>query len=194
MIFGYARVSTIEQSLDRQLDALKLAGAEEIIQEKITGTKADRPELNRLLGKLRKGDVILISDLTRLSRSTKDLFNLVEQIEKNGANIKSLKESWLDTTTPQGKLMFTFMAGISQFERDLISERTKEGLASARSRGKVGGRKPKLDFSKKKAIYELYQQKKTTVKDICSMFDISKPTLYKSIEEISKSNNLKILL
>jgi DNA invertase Pin-like site-specific DNA recombinase len=182
-----ARVSTIEQSLDRQLDSLKLAGAEEIIQEKITGTKADRPELNRLLGKLRKGDIILISDLTRLSRSTKDLFNLVKKIEKNGANIKSLKESWLDTTTSQGKLMFTFMAGISQFERDLISERTKEGLASARTRGKVGGRKPKLDITKKKAIYELYQQKKTTVKDICSMFDISKPTLYKSIEEISKS-------
>ncbi|MBU3217743.1 recombinase family protein [Clostridium estertheticum] len=115
-----ARVSTMEQSLDRQLDALKLAGAEEIIQDKITGTKADRPELNILLGKLRKGDVILISDLTRLSRSTKDLFSLVEQIEKKCTNIKSLKESWLDTTTPQGKLMFTFMAGISQFERDLI--------------------------------------------------------------------------
>src|SRR5665647_1126006 len=98
MIFGYARVSTMEQSLDRQLDALKLAGAEEIIQEKITGTKADRPELNMLLGKLRKGDVILITDLTRLSRSTKDLFSLVEQIEKKGTNIKSLKESWLDTT------------------------------------------------------------------------------------------------
>ncbi|MBU3182753.1 recombinase family protein [Clostridium psychrophilum] len=189
MVFGYARVSTIEQSLDRQLDVLKLAGAEEIIQEKITGTKADRPGLNKLLGKLRKGDVILISDLTRLSRSTKDLFNLVELIEKKGTNIKSLKESWLDTTTSQGKLMFTFMAGISQFERDLISERTKEGLASARTRGKVGGRKPKLDITKKKAVYELYQQKKTTVKDICSMFNISKPTLYKSIEEISKIVN-----
>ncbi len=136
MIFGYARVSTQEQSLSRQLDSLKEAGAEEIIQEKITGTKADRPELNKLLGKLRKGDIILIADLTRLSRSTKDLFNLVEQIENKGANIKSLKESWLDTTTPQGKLMFTFMAGISQFERDLISQRTKEGLEAARARGK----------------------------------------------------------
>lgn len=189
MIFGYARVSTQEQNLDRQLDSLKIAGAEEIVQEKITGTKADRPELNRLLDKLRKGDVILIADLTRLSRSTKDLFNLVEQIEKKGANIKSLKESWLDTTTPQGKLMFTFMAGISQFERDLISQRTKEGLEAARARGKKGGRKPKLDAIKKKAIYELYQQKKTTVKDLCDMFNITKPTLYKIIEEISTNNS-----
>lgn len=186
MIFGYARVSTQEQNLDRQLDLLSVAGAEEIIQEKVTGTKADRPELNKLLEKLRKGDVVLITDLTRLGRSTKDLFNLVEQIEKKGSNIKSLKESWLDTTTPQGKLMFTFMAGISQFERDLISQRTKEGLEAARARGKQGGRKPKLDESKRKAIYELYQQKKTTVKELCEMFNISKPTLYRVIDEISK--------
>ena len=187
MIFGYARVSTIEQNLDRQLDALNAAGAEEIIQEKMTGTKADRPQLNKLLDKLRKGDIILIADLTRLSRSTKDLFSLVEQIEKKGANIKSLKESWMDTTTPQGKLMFTIFAGVSQFERDLISQRTKEGLEAARARGKKGGRKPKLDLAKKKAIYELYNQKNTPVMDICNMFDITKPTLYKVIEEISKA-------
>jgi len=191
MVFGYASVSTQEQSLDRQLDSLNSEGAEEIVQEKITGTKADRPELNRLLDKLRKGDVILVSDLTRLSRSTKDLFSLVDQIEKKGANIKSLKESWLDTTTPQGKLMFTFMAGISQFERDLISQRTKEGLEAARARGRKGGRKPKLDDNKKKAIYELYQQKKTTVKDLCGMFSISKPTLYKIIEEISNKSHIE---
>jgi len=188
MIFGYARVSTLEQNLDRQLDQLKENGAEEIIQEKITGTKADRPQLNRLLDKIREGDTILVSDLTRLSRSTKDLFNLVDKIEKKGANIKSLKESWLDTTTPQGKLMFTFMAGISQFERDLISQRTIEGLAAARARGKVGGRKSKLDSNKKKAIYDLYQAKKTTVKDICNTFDITKPTMYKVIEEMCENS------
>jgi len=187
MIFGYARVSTQEQNLNRQLDSLMAAGAEEIVQEK-TGTKADRPELNRLLDKLRNGDIVLISDLTRLGRSTKDLFNLVEKIEKKGANIKSLKENWLDTTTPQGKLMFTFMAGISQFERDLISQRTKEGLEAARIRGKKGGRKPKLNAAKRKAVYELYQQKKTPVKDLCEMFSITKPTLYKIIEQVSKIN------
>lgn len=186
MIFGYARVSTIEQNLDRQIDALKLAGAEEIITEKMTGTKADRPKLNQLFDKLRTGDTILIADLTRLSRSTKDLFTLVEKIEQKGANIKSLKESWLDTTTPQGKLMFTFMAGISQFERDLISQRTKEGLEAARARGRKGGRKEKLDDAKKKAIYNLYSQKETPIKDICDMFNISKPTLYKVVEEVSE--------
>ena len=135
MIFGYARVSTQEQNLDRQLDILKNEGAEEIIQEKVSGIKYSRPELFKLLDKLRKGDIILVTDLTRLSRGTKDLFSLVEQIEKREANIKSLKESWLDTTTPQGKLMFTLMAGINQFERDLISQRTKEGLEAARKRG-----------------------------------------------------------
>ncbi|MCL2320999.1 MAG: recombinase family protein [Oscillospiraceae bacterium] len=192
MVFGYARVSTQEQNLDRQLDMLKESGAEEIIKEKITGTKFDRPELNRLLDKLRIGDTVLIADLTRLGRSTKDLFNLVEQIEKKGANIKSLKENWLDTTTPQGKLMFTFMAGISQFERDLISQRTKEGLEAARARGKKGGRKPKLDISKKKAIYELYEQKKIGLKDICDMFMITKPTLYKAIHEVSKLRDVNI--
>ena len=104
------------------------------------------------------------------------------------ADIRSLKERWIDTTTPQGKLMFTFMAGISQFERDLISQRTKEGLEAARARGKKGGRKPKLDTIKKKAVYELSQQKKSSVKDICNMFDISKPTLYKVIEAISSQS------
>lgn len=191
MIFGYARVSTEGQNLYRQLDALKAAGVDEIIEEKITGTKADRPQLNRLLDKLREGDTILIADLTRLSRSTKDLFALVDKIEKKGANIKSLKESWLDTTTPQGKLMFTFIAGISQFERDLISQRTKEGLEAARARGRKGGRREKLDAAKKKAIYDLYTQKKTRIMDICDMFEITKPTLYKVVKEVSEQESGK---
>ena len=183
---AYARVSSEEQNLDRQLDILKSADVEEIIQEKISGTKADRPELLKLLEKLRKRDIILVTDLTRLSRSTKDLFSLVEQIEKKGANIKSLKENWLDTTTPQGKLMFTLMAGINQFERDLISQRTIEGLEAARKRGKFGGRKEKLDIDQKKALYQLYQQKEMTVKSICELFKLSKPTLYKVVEKVSR--------
>ena len=104
-----------------------------------------------------------------------------------GANIKSLKETWIDTTTPAGKLMFTLMAGLSQFERDLISQRTKEGLAAARARGRHGGRKPKLDAKKEKVIYDLYQKKTDKVKDLCEMFGISKPTLYKTIEKVSKA-------
>lgn len=186
-VFGYARVSTEEQNLDRQLDILREAGAEEIFSEKMTGTKKDRPELQKLLKQLRAGDTILVADLTRLSRSTKDLFSLVEQIEAKGANIKSLKESWLDTTTPQGKLMFTFMAGISQFERDLISQRTKEGLASARARGRVGGRKPKSKSMVVTAL-NMYDSKKHTIAEITEATGLSKMTLYRYINERKESN------
>jgi DNA invertase Pin-like site-specific DNA recombinase len=132
MLIGYARVSTQDQSLDRQIDSLKAVNCQKIYQEKIT----DRPELDKLLENLRPGDIIIKSELTRLSWSTNDLFLLVEAIYNKGADIKSLKELWLDTTTPTGKLMFTIMAGISQFERDLINQRTKEGLESARVRGR----------------------------------------------------------
>ncbi|KAA8669673.1 recombinase family protein [Clostridium sp. HV4-5-A1G] len=111
MILEYTKVSIQEQNLDRQLDSLKATGVKEIIQEKIIKTKADGSELNRLLEKLEKNDIIFVTDFTRLSRSTKDLRSLVDQIKRNSANIKSLKESWLDTTIPQGKLMFTFMMG-----------------------------------------------------------------------------------
>jgi Site-specific recombinases, DNA invertase Pin homologs len=188
MIIGYARVSTQEQNLDRQIDALHMAGAELIMQEKITGTKAERPELVNLLSMLRKDDVVLITDLTRLSRSTKDLFNLLEKIQAKGANLKSLKEAWIDTTTPTGKLMFTIIAGISEFERDLIAQRTKEGLAAARARGKIGGRKYKLDPKQRQAVVALYRAKEMTIKEICESFGITKPTLYKIVEEVGNGS------
>lgn len=139
MLLGYARVSTDDQSLNRQLDQLKEFGCIKIFKEKISGTKTNRMQLEKMIEQLREGDIIVITELARLSRSTKELFRLMDIIEKKGANIKSIKESWVDTTTPQGKFMFTIFAGISQFERDLISQRTKEGLAAARARGKKGG-------------------------------------------------------
>lgn len=185
MKIGYARVSTQDQNLDRQLDQLNGAGCEDIFQEKITGTKKDRPEFEKLLEKVRQGDTVVISELTRLSRSTKDLFEIVEQFQQKGVDIKSLKESWLDTTTPTGKLMFTIMAGLSQFERDLISQRTKEGLSSARLRGRVGGRPSKDDKSIEKAI-KLYDSKDYTVKEIKEMTGVSKPTLYRYLQEKKK--------
>lgn len=178
---GYARVSTQDQNLERQLDILKEAGCDKIYQEKITGTKKDRPELDKLLEDLRSGDTIIISDLTRLSRSTKDLFNLVELIESKGAYIKSLKESWLDTTTPQGKLMFTFIAGISQFERDLISQRTQEGLASARARGRKGGRPAKNKKTIDTAI-NMYNSRLHSVAEIEKTTGVSKATLYRYLK------------
>lgn len=180
MKIGYARVSTADQNLDRQVDQLSAAGCERIYQEKITGTKQDRPELDRLLDNLRAGDEIIITDLTRLSRSTKDLFHLVELIEKKGANINSMKEAWIDTTTPHGKLLFTMFAGISQFERDLISQRTKEGLDGARARGRKGGRPPISQADLEKAL-KLYNSKDYSLKEIKEMTGVSKTTVYRYI-------------
>lgn len=147
MLIGYARVSTENQNLDRQIDALLNYGIDKrnIYQEKMTGTKSDREELNNMLHDLRPGDVVIISDLTRISRSTKDLLDIIEKIKDKGASIKSLKDTWLDTTSenPYNAFLLTVMSGLSQLERDLISQRTKEGLASAKARGRNGGRPSK---------------------------------------------------
>lgn len=185
MKIGYARVSTEDQSLDRQIDMLQEAGCEKVFQEKITGTKKERPELNKMLEHLRKDDIVIITDLTRLSRSVKDLFSLVEQIENKGGNIRSLKESWVDTTTPQGKLMFTILAGISQFERDLISQRTKEGLVAARSRGRNGGR-PKKDDKAIKLAIKMYESRNCSISEITKATAVSKTTLYRYVNNNSK--------
>jgi DNA invertase Pin-like site-specific DNA recombinase len=186
MIFGYARVSTQDQNLDRQLKQLKEAGveAENILSEKITGTKKDRPELMRLYDKLRAGDVVIIADLTRISRSTKDLLEIVEKIKTKGASIKSIKDTWLDTTSdnPYNAFLLTVMSGLSQLERDLISTRTKEGLESARARGRVGGRKRKPENKIETAI-KMHEAKIHTIAEITETTGISKPTLYRYINE-----------
>ena len=180
MVLGYARCSTDDQNLDWQIDALNAQGCERIFQEKFTGTRKDRPELLRMMDMLRQGDTIIICELTRLSRSVKDLFDLVEQIEKAGANIRSLKEPWLDTTTPQGRLLFTIFSGVSQFERDLIHERTMEGLASARARGRMGGRPPKDKKLIEQAL-TLYDSRNYPVSEITNTTGVSRRTLYKYI-------------
>lgn len=182
MVIGYARCSTADQNLDWQLDALNKKGCERIYQEKISGTKKDRPELGKMLDALRAGDTVVICELTRLSRSTKDLFELVERISNAGANIKSLKEAWLDTTTPQGKLLFTIFAGVSQFERDLIRERTMEGLAAARARGRKGGR-PRANGKSISQALALYDTGTIPIKDILETTGISKATLYSYINK-----------
>jgi len=182
MIIGYARVSTIEQNLDRQVDAMNQSGVEKIFTEKATGKKSDRPELLRMIDQLRDGDVVIISELTRLSRSTKDLFAIVEQIQAKGANIRSLKETWLDTTTPHGKLMFTIFAGLSQFEADLTAQRTKEGLAAARARGRLGGR-PKVGAAKSAMALKMYDSREFSVDEICKSCGIGKTTLYRLLND-----------
>lgn len=181
MIIGYARVSTEEQNLDRQIDALKAAGAEKIFMEKMTGTKSDRPKLNEMLEYGRPGDVILVSELTRLSRGTKDLISLSEKINEKGMELISLKEK-IDTTSATGKLMFGMLAVMSQFERDLIVERTKEGLRAARARGKKGGR-PKKSTEVIQRALRLYDSKEYTIPEITEMTGLSKGTLYRAINE-----------
>ena len=190
MKFGYARCSTLDQNLDWQIDALMNEGCDRIFQEKFTGTRKDRPELLRMLDMLREGDTVIICELTRLSRSVKDLFDLVERVEKAGANIKSLKEPWLDTTTPQGRLLFTIFSGVSQFERELIRERTMEGLASARARGRMGGR-PGKDQKVVEQALTLYDSRAYSVDEISKTTGISRATLYKYINLRKEAQTIK---
>lgn len=188
MLLGYARVSTKGQNIDRQIDMLKDAGVKEdnIYQEAYTGTKKDRPELENLLSYLRENDTLVITSLSRLSRSTKHLIELVEQIHDKGADIKSIKEEWLDTTTSQGKLFFKIMASLNEFERDLISDRTKEGLKAARARGREGGR-PKLDKDKVKTALTMYDSQNFTISEITEQTGVSKASLYRYLKKRLKN-------
>lgn len=178
-VFGYARVSTEQQNLDRQLDMLEKYGVDRIYNEKMTGTKRNRPELEKLLERLTEGDTVVVESLSRLGRSTKDLIWLMESFNEKGVNLVSLKES-IDTTSSTGKLLFALMSAIAQFERDVIADRTREGIASARARGRKGGR-PKSDPEKLKMAVKLYNSKQYSIKEIEKMTGIKKDTLYRAI-------------
>jgi DNA invertase Pin-like site-specific DNA recombinase len=181
MKIGYARVSTQDQNLDRQLDNLRSAGCERIFNEKMTGTKSDRPELQTMLLTLRSGDVLVIDSFSRLSRSTKDLLSLVDRLTDMGVHLVSLKEN-LDTTTATGKLMLTMLSALSQFERDLIAERTVDGLKAARARGRNGGRpRAGTDKDRKQAL-AIYTSGVMSNVDIASRFKISLSTLNRWIK------------
>lgn len=184
MLVGYCRVSKSDMNLDRQVDALLESGVNHrcIYQEKVTGTKRDREELNKMLSELQSGETVVVSELSRLSRSTKDLFEVVDKIHAAGAQIKSLKESWLDTTTPQGKLMFTIFAGLAQFERDLLSERTKDGLKAAKARGRSGGRPSKRN-EKELTVRALYNSG-VTIAEIVRQTELSRSTINRIVRDI----------
>lgn len=179
--YGYARVSTQNQELYRQIDLLKNECCDEILTEKLTGTKADRPELDRLKDKLRPGDTVIVESFSRLGRSTKDLIELVNYFEYKDIKLISLKEKF-ETETPQGRLMMTVFQAFSQFERDLIVERTKEGLKSARARGRKGGR-PKVDGKKLNRALKLYKSNEYTLSEITAMTGISKATIYRYLKK-----------
>lgn len=182
MKIGYARVSTVDQNLDRQMDNLKEAGCERIYEEKMTGTTSKRPQLEMMLNTLRDGDTLVIDSFSRLSRSTKDLLDMVERLTEMGVNIVSLKEQ-LDTTTATGKMMLTMLSALSQFERDLISERTKDGLRAARARGRNGGRPHAGSDKAKETAFKLYDANAMTNKEIAVQLGISTATLSRWIAE-----------
>jgi DNA invertase Pin-like site-specific DNA recombinase len=144
MIIGYARVSTDGQTLDAQQSALTAAGAQQVFAEKISGAVTDRKALSRAIGALGPGDVLLVTRLDRLARSTRDLLNVLDAVAKAGAGFRSLADAWADTTTPHGRLMLTVLGGLAEFERELIRARTDEGRKRAQARGVKFGRKPAL--------------------------------------------------
>jgi DNA invertase Pin-like site-specific DNA recombinase len=181
MIIGYARVSTEEQNSNLQVDALKKAGCEKIYQDKISGAKKERPGLDKALEHLREGDTLVVWRLDRLGRSLKDLIQRVQELQDRGIGFLSLQEN-IDTTTSGGKLVFHIFGSLAEFERDLIRERTKAGLESARSRGVVGGRRKKLSSKQQTLVRELYEDKKNSIKDICEMLGISKATVYRYLK------------
>lgn len=181
MKIGYARVSTQDQNLEMQLDALNKAGCEQIFQEKASGVKSERPELLAMQQILRKGDVIYIYKLDRLGRSLKHLLELTSNFEMQGVGLVSLNDH-IDTTTAQGRLIFNIFASLSEFERDLIRERTKSGLEAARARGRKGGRSKGLSKEAERTAMlaqALYNERKLGVDAIAKELLISKMTLYK---------------
>ena len=181
MKIGYARVSTRDQKLDLQIDALKRAGCEKIFSDVVSGASKERPNLNAMLEQCRVGDTIVIYKLDRLGRSLTHLVNLVSKLLEDGIHLQSLNDS-IDTSTSQGKLMFNVFASLAEFERDLIRDRTRAGLEAARARGRVGGRPKGLSKEAEDTSYiaaALYRERKLSVRQISDRLGISKRTLYK---------------
>lgn len=181
MKFGYARVSTDAQCLDRQIDILKEYEVDEIILEKMTGTKINRPELMRLKDKLREGDTIIVESLSRISRSSKDLLILIEYLDGRKITLVSIKEK-VDISTATGKMLVTILSALCEFERDLIKERTCEGLQSARMRGVVGGR-PRISDDRINKALRLYRAQTHSIKEITDITGVSRTTLYQKLKE-----------
>jgi DNA invertase Pin-like site-specific DNA recombinase len=181
--FGYGRVSTVDQNLDGQKDALLRAGATRVFVEKITGTKASRPELDLLRQILREGDTVYITRIDRLGRSVRDLLEIVSDFEAKGVNLKVLEQN-IDTTSSEGRLFFHMVAAFAEFEHSIMVSRTKDGLAAARARGRVGGRKAKLTDAQISKLRALYNQKNLTVLEIAQMFQVSRPTVYRALEKL----------
>jgi DNA invertase Pin-like site-specific DNA recombinase len=191
---GYARVSTQDQNLEMQLDALTKAGCQQVFQEKASGIKSDRPQLAAMQQILREGDVIYIYKLDRLGRSLKHLLEMTSDFEKRGIGLVSINDH-IDTTTAQGRLIFNIFASLAEFERDLIRERTRSGLEAARARGRKGGRSRGLSKEAEKTAMlaqTLYNERKLGVNEIAADLKISKMTLYKYLRHRGVEINSKV--
>jgi len=183
MHIGYARISTGEQTLHLQEDALNKAGCEQLYRDVASGAKAERPGLADAVDHLRTGDTLVVWRLDRLGRSLRHLIDTLTDLDKRGIGFRSLTEN-IDTTTPGGRLIFHIFGSLAEFERDLIRERTNAGLAAARSRGRTGGRPPAKAFRNPATLAlakDLYHNTRTPIADICRQFNISRPTLYRYV-------------
>ena len=180
MLVGYARVSTIDQTLDLQHDALTKADCTKIFTDTASGSQTDRPGLSEALSHLRKDDTLIVWKLDRLGRSLKDLISRITELNDRDIGFKSLTEQ-IDTTTSGGKLIFHIFGALAEFERDIIKERTKAGLDAARARGRKGGRRVKLRPRDIAMVRKLYEEKQTPIADICRMFHISRMTLWRYV-------------
>ena len=179
---GYARVSSKAQDYQAQVEALKAAGCEKIYSEKQSGkSRNGRPEFARLMKDLLPGDVVVVTKLDRLARSSRDLHNILHELESLSAGFLSLRESWCDTTTPAGKLMLTIFGGIAEFERDLIRSRTDEGIERAKRLGKKFGRPDRLDAGQKRKIAELYSSGKT-MPELAEEYGVGIGTIWRALQ------------
>lgn len=176
MLIGYARVSTDQQRLDAQIDALIATGVERIFTDQISGSRRARPELDRMLDQRRRGDVVVVTKYDRLARSLRDLLEIVDLIQKAGAGFRSIAEN-IDTTTPAGRLVFHVFASIAQFERERISERTREGLEAARLRGRIGGRPRALNPAQTAEVRRMRDEQSRPIREIAALFKVSAKTI-----------------
>jgi DNA invertase Pin-like site-specific DNA recombinase len=182
MLIGYARISTTDQTLDLQRDALTKAGCTRIFTDTASGAQLERVGLTDALSHVREGDILVVWKLDRLGRSLKDLIERIRQLNDRKIGFKSLTEN-IDTTTSGGKLIFHIFGALAEFERDIIKERTNAGLEAARTRGKLGGRPKALSPEKIKLARRLYADKSTSVAEICKMLGISRHTLQRYVKE-----------
>jgi DNA invertase Pin-like site-specific DNA recombinase len=188
MLIGYARVSTGEQNLDLQKDALKQAGCGEVYTDEMSGAKTERPGLQKALTFLREGDTLVVWRLDRLGRSLKDLVQNVEDLQKRGIGFRSLHES-IDTTSSVGKFQFHVFSALAEFERDLIRDRTMAGLRAARERGRRGGRRRSLTPEQITMASKLIKTREVSVKEILNILKVSKPTLYRYVSPTGDIRN-----